>query len=119
MTISFYAAIEEIREAAMEYRLPGPGKKLLWATILSQVAKSDCCDGSLANLLLDIIREYLKKPTEQELIAMWLQTENGGGDDPETLFVDSVRIDLEMELLDEVTKVAWDEARPPKKKRKR
>lgn len=117
MSLSFFAAVEDIREAAMEYRLPSRRKQLLWATILSQVAKSDTCDGSLADLLLEIIRDYLKKPDDKEIIAMWLETESGGDDDPEELFADCVRIDLEMEFLAEVTKVAWDEARPPKRER--
>ena len=88
-------------------------------TVLAQVAKSDACDGSLADLLLGIIRDYLKRPSDQEINSMWLETETGGGDDPEELLADSVRIDLEMELLAEVTRVAWDEARPPKKRKKR
>lgn len=117
MSLSFFAAAEEIREAAMDYRLPGP-KKLLWATILSQVAKTDTCDGSLADLLLEIIRSYLKKPDDKDIIAMWLETESGGGDDSEELLADCVRIDLEMELLAEVTRIAWDEAKKrPRRKR--
>lgn len=103
----------------MEYRLPGPRKKYLWATILSQVAKSDTCDGSLADLLLDIIHDYLKKQADQDIISMWLETESGGGDDPEEVVADWVRPFLEMELLAEVTRVTWDEARPPERKRKR
>ena len=119
MSHSFFAATDDIRDAAIAHRLPGPGKKkFLWDTILSQVAKRDSCDGALADLLLEIIRDYLKKPTDQDIMSMWLETKSGGGDDPETLFVDCVRIDLEMELLAEVTRVAWDEARPPKRKRK-
>ena len=112
MSLSFYTAVDDIRQAATEYRLPGSRKKLLWATILAQVAKSDMCDGSLADLLLDIIRDYLKRPSDEEIISMWLETETGSGDNPEELLADCVRIDLEMELLAEVTRVAWEEARP-------
>lgn len=117
--MSFYAAVDDIREAAMEHRLPGPRKKLLWATILAQVAKNDACDGSLAELLLDIIRDYVKRAADEDIVSMWLQTESGGGDDPEEVVADWVRASLEMELLAEVTREAWAEARPPKKKRKR
>lgn len=120
MSLSF-AATDDIRQAAIEHRLPGTErKKFLWATILSQVAKRDCCDGALADLLLEITRDYLKKSSDEDIIAMWLETETGGGDDPEELLADCVRIDLEMELLAEVTRVAWEEARPrtPKKKRR-
>jgi hypothetical protein len=120
MSLSFYTAVDDIREAATQHRLPGSNKKFLWATILAQVAKSDMCDRLLADLLLDIIRDYLNRPSDVEIISMWLETEAGGGDDPEELLADCVRIDLEMELLAEVTRVAWDEARPraPRKKKR-
>ena len=51
---------------------------------------------------------------------MWLETETGSGDDPEELLANSVRLGLEMELLAEVTRVAWEEARPkaPRKKKR-
>lgn len=120
MSLSFYAAVDDIREAATEHRLPGPGrKKFLWATILAQVAKSDACDGALAELLLDIIRDYVKKATDEDIVSMWLQSESGGSDDPGEVVADWVRAALEMELLAEVTREAWAEARPPEKKKKR
>ena len=112
MSLSFYTAVDDIRETATEYRLPGSRTKRLWATILAQVAKSDACDGSLADLLLGIIRDDLQKPSDEDIISMWLETESGGGDDPDELIPDCVRIDLEMELLAEVTRVAWEEDRP-------
>jgi hypothetical protein len=119
MSLSFYTAVDDIWATATKYRLPGPKKKLLWATILEQAATSATCDGSLADLLLDIIRDYLKKPTGQEIISMWVETETGGGDDPEELLADSVRIDLEMELQAEMTRLAWEEARPKAQKKKK
>ena len=119
MSLSFFTAVDDIREMAVQYRLPGTKKRFLWATILAQVAKRDACDGSLAELLLDIIREYVKKASDQDIVSMWLQTESGGGDDPEEVVADWVRAALEMELLAEVTREAWAEARPPKKKRRR
>jgi hypothetical protein len=73
-------------------------------TVLAQVAKSDACDGSPADLLLGIIRDYLQKPSDEDIISMWLETESGGGDDPDELIPDCVRIDLGMELLAEVPK---------------
>lgn len=119
MSLSFFAAVDDVRTAAVEHRLPGPRKKFLWATILAQVAKRDACDGALADLLLDIIRDYLKKADDEDITAMWLQTESGGGDAPEEVVADWVRPSLEMELLAEVTRVAWDEARPQGKKKKK
>jgi len=120
MSLSFHTAVDDIRGAATQYRLPVSKKKRLWSTILAQVAKQDACDGFLTNLLLEIIRDYLKRPSDEEIISMWLETETGGGDDPDELLADYVRIDLEMELLAEVTRVAWEEARPrtPRKKKR-
>jgi hypothetical protein len=119
MSLCFYTAVDDIRETATEYRLPGSNKKFLWATILAQVAKSDMCDDLLSDLPLDIIRDYLKRPTAQEIISMWLETETGGGADPEELLADCARLDLEMELLAEVTRAAWEEARPKTQKKKK
>src|ERR1700758_4888433 len=99
MSLSFSTAVDDIRETATEYRLPGSKKKYLWSTILAQVDKQDTCEGSLADFLLEIIRDYLKKPSDEHIVSMWLETETGGGDAPEELLADSVRIDLEMELL--------------------
>jgi hypothetical protein len=119
MSLSFNTAVDDIRETATEYRLPGSRRKFLWSSILEQVARSDSCDGSFPDLLLDIIRDYLKRPTDEEIISMWLETETGGGDDPEELLADCVRIDLEIELLAEVTSVAWEEAKPRMQKKKK
>jgi len=116
MSLSFDTAVEDIREAAMKHQLPGPEKKLLWATIVSQFAESPSCDGALVDLLEKIIQDYVEKLADEDVIAIWLETEAGGGDDPETLYADSVRMDLEVELLEEVTRVACDEAKPPSKR---
>jgi hypothetical protein len=119
MSLSFYTAVDEIRDAATENRLPGPRKKPPWATILRQVASSDMCDGFLAGLIVDIIRDYLKRPSDEETISMWLETDTGSGDDPEGLLADCVRIDPETELLAEATRVAWDEARRRTQRKKK
>jgi hypothetical protein len=104
-------AVEDIRELALKHRLPGSGTAFLWATILAQFAESNSCDGTLANTLEEIIRAYLKEVDDNAIISMWLETETGFGDDSEELIADWVRIDLEMELLDEVTKLAFEEAK--------
>ena len=119
MSLCFYTAVDDIRATATDYRLPGSKRKVLRATILAQVASSDMCDGSLADLLLNIIRDYLKRPSDEEIISMWLETEARSGDDPKELLADCVRIDLEMQLLAEVTRVAWEEARPKTQKKKK
>jgi hypothetical protein len=39
----------------------------------------------------------------------------GGGDDPNELLADDVAMSLEMELLAEVTRLAWEEAKERRK----
>ena len=50
---------------------------------------------------------------DETSIALWRTTEAGFADETEDdcLFPDCIRIDLEMELLKEVTDLAWNEAR--------
>jgi hypothetical protein len=74
--------VKDIREAAIKHVIPARRTKFLWATILAQVAKKDACDGSLGDLLLEIIGVCLKKLQDKAILSLWLQTETGGGDDP-------------------------------------
>jgi hypothetical protein len=75
----------------------------------------------MRNELIELLPWLTAKRKEPLGVATtsWLETETGSGDDPEELLADCVRIDLEMELLAEVTKVAWDEARPQTQKKKK
>jgi hypothetical protein len=50
---------------------------------------------------------------DQASIALWRRTEAGLGNDndDDCVFLDCIRTDLEMELLKEVTDLAWNEAK--------
>ena len=104
-------AIHAIREMLMEHRFSGAGD--LWSTILNQIAEQDSFDGRHADTILDLIRSYLGQLGDRTAIALWRTTEAGFADETEDdcLFPDSIRMDLEMELLKGVTDLAWDEAR--------
>jgi hypothetical protein len=103
--------VDVIREKLVKHRLSG--RKTLWSTILVQIAKQDSFDGQYADTILEAIRSFLKPLDDKTIISLWRQTETGMGDDTddECLFPNCCRMDLEMELLQEVTTLAWDEAK--------
>lgn len=104
-------AVDVIREKLVQHRLSG--RKTLWSTILKQMAKKDSFEGQYADTILEVIRSFLKELDDKTAISLWRNTESGWADDTEDdhLFPFQVRMDLEMELLQEITRLAWDEAK--------
>jgi hypothetical protein len=104
-------AVYTIRDKLMEHRISR--RTNLWSTILKQIAKRDSFDGKHADTILDITRSFLSQLDDETVIGLWRTTETGFADDIEDdcLFPDSVRMNLEMELLKEVTDLAWNEVR--------
>jgi hypothetical protein len=104
-------AVDVIREKLVQHRLSG--RKMLWSTILKQIRKQDAFDGAYVDTILGIIRAFLKELDDKTAISLWRNTESGWADDTEDdhLFPFQVRMDLEMELLQEITSLAWDEAK--------
>jgi hypothetical protein len=104
-------AVDAIREKLVQHRLSE--RKTLWATIVKQIAKQDAFDGQYADTILEFIRSLLGQLDDATIISLWRQTETGVGDETEDecLYPDSVRMDLEMELLQETTELAWEEAK--------
>jgi hypothetical protein len=107
-------AVDVIREKLVRHRLSGI--KTLWSTILKQIAKQDSFDGQYAGTILEAIRSFLKPLDDRTIISLWRQTETGMCDDTddECLFPDCCRMDLEMELLQEITSLAWEGAKEPR-----
>ena len=104
-------AADAIREKLIEHRISRTAN--LWSTILKQIRKQDAFDGQYADTILEIIRSFLSQLDDETSIALWRTTEAGFADDTEDdcLFPDSIRMDLEMELLKAVTDLAWNEAK--------
>ena len=104
-------AADAIREKLIEHRISR--RNNLWSTILKQIKKQDSFDGHYADTILEIIRSFLSRLDDKTAIGLWRTTETGFADDTEDdyLFPDSIRIDLEMELLKAVTDLAWNEAK--------
>ena len=76
-------------------------------------AKRDAFDGHSADTILEVIRSFLSQADENSMFSLWrqTQTEMGDVDDDECLFRELVRMDLEMELLRQITNLAWEEAK--------
>ena len=104
-------AADAIREKLIEHRISRTAN--LWSTILKQIRKQDAFDGQYVDTILEIIRSFLSQLDDETSIALWRTTEAGFADDTEDdcLFPDSIRMDLEMELLKAVTDLAWNEAK--------
>jgi hypothetical protein len=104
-------ATDAIREMLIEHRISRTAN--LWSTILKQIRKQDGFDGQYVDTILEIIRSLLSRLDDQTAIGLWRTTEPGFADDSDDdwLFPDSIRIDLEMELLKDVTDLAWSEAK--------
>ena len=104
-------AADAIREKLIEHRMSRTTN--LWSTILKQIRKQDSFDGQYVDTILEIIRSFLSQLDDETSIALWRTTEAGFADDTEDdcLFPDSIRMDLEMELLKAVTDLAWNEAK--------
>lgn len=114
-------AVDEIRDTLVTHRLSG--RKTLWATILKQIAKQDSFDGHYADTILNAIRAFLKPLDDKTILSLWRETETRMCDntEDECLFPDCCRMDLEMEILQQTTELAWWEAEQlkPKSKRKK
>ena len=104
-------AADAIREKLVEHRISQRAN--LWSTILKQIRKQDAFDGKYADVILEIIRSFLRKLDDETSIALWRTTETGFADETEDdcLFPDCIRMDLAMELLTAVTDLAWNEAK--------
>ena len=104
-------AVDAIRERLVRHRLSG--RKTLWAAILKQIAKQEGFDGHYADTLLEVIRHFVRRLDDETTLPLWRQAETGMGDQTEDacLLPDSVRMDLAMELLQEITDLAWTEAK--------
>ena len=110
-TLTLFQAIDVVRERVM--RLPSSEKADVWSTILKQIAKRKSFEGRYAVAIEEIIRPLVQRLDDDVAIAMWRETEIGMGDDAddEQLVADSVRMDLEVELLEAVTHLAYEEAK--------
>jgi hypothetical protein len=108
--VYLFDAVGEIREQLVQHRLAP--RRFLWSTILKQIAKQDSFDGAHADTILEIIRSFMRPLDDATIISLWRESEVGMCDETEDdrLFPDDLRMDVEMELLQQITDSAWEEA---------
>jgi hypothetical protein len=104
-------AADAIREKLIEHRTSRVED--LWSVILNQIRKQNSFDGHYVDPILEAIRSFLSQLDDPTTIGLWRTTDAGLADDAEDecLIPDYIRIDLEMELLQAVTDLAWNEAK--------
>jgi hypothetical protein len=103
-------AVDEIREKLVKHRLAP--RKSLWRTILKQIAKQDCFDGAYADTIQEMIQVMLRPLDDATIISLWRETEVGmsNENDADRYFTDDLRYDVAMEMLQQITDMAWYEA---------
>lgn len=90
---------------------PDTDEMSLWEMTVHQIKIKNSIDGLYYNLIQDIVNEYIKKLKDEEVINIWKETESGMNRnfEPEDLPTDSLKLDLEEEIMDEITTIAWSE----------
>ena len=103
--MSLTDAIDTIREKLLTTGL--------WTTILAQIRKRNSLDGTLADAIQESIDGFLEALDEQAMNSIWEETDTGMQNDYRAEETGPLEIqeDLRMELLDEVTGLAWEEAK--------
>ena len=102
--------VDEIREKLVQQRVAP--RRFLWPTILKQVAKQNCFDGAYADTIQEMIQALLRPLDDATIISLWRETEVGMGNesDADRWFTDDLRYDVEMEIVQQITDLAWYEA---------
>jgi len=105
-----FQAIDTIRERVIGLR--ASERTDMWSAILKQIRKNKYIDNRYATAIEEIIRALLAELDDDTVIALWQETETGIAEDAddEVFVADCVRMDLEMELLDAITQLAYAEA---------
>ena len=95
-------------------KIPCPDDKRVdvWTAMTLQISSKDSCDWTYVSIIMKLINKHLKELKEKTIRSLWKETETGIKHllDDEGFLADSLLTDLEMELLDLITKSAWDDA---------
>ena len=95
-------------------KIPCPDDKRVdvWTAMTLQISSRDSCDWTYVSIIMELINKHLKELKGKTIRSLWKETETGIKHqlDDEGFSVDSLRIDLKMELLELITKRAWEDA---------
>jgi hypothetical protein len=112
MAIDLYDVAHDIIEELNAQADPKDEKVDIWSKIVSQVSERNSFDASYCEFIEKAISDYLNKLNDDAKRQFWTETETGLSSDidAQDFLIDSIEMDLEMELLDEITRHACDEA---------
>ncbi len=84
----------------------------LWDMAVHQIKKKNSLDGFYYDSIQSISNEYISKLKANEVMRIWKETETGMNSNYEAgnVPIDSLKFDLEEEIMYEITGVAWSEA---------
>ena len=90
---------------------PDSDEMNLWEMTLHQVKNKNSIDGIYYNLIQNIVNESIRKLRYEEVIQIWKETESSINRDfePEDVPIDSLKLDLEEEIMDEIATIAWSD----------
>ncbi|MFH1699550.1 MAG: hypothetical protein ABIE07_03090 [Candidatus Zixiibacteriota bacterium] len=82
----------------------------IWDMVVYQIKKKDSIEGVYYDLTQNVVNDNISKLKNEEII-IWKETESGINRDyePEDVPIDSLKLDLEEEIMDEITNIAWHE----------
>ncbi len=85
-------------------------KKSVWSSIIIQIKKSGSFSNNNVLIIENRIVGFIDRITDEEKINLYNETETGITNpiDIETAIISQVELDLQMELLDEVTKELFE-----------
>jgi hypothetical protein len=103
-------AVDEIRDKLVQHRLAP--KTFLWSTIRKQIAKQDAFDEAYVDVILEAIRTFLRPLDDVTILALWRETDVGLVDESRGVHFSpaDLRLDVEMDLLEQLTDLACYEA---------
>ncbi len=110
--MDIFTAECEIIKRLEKMAVPGHDESL-WELMACQFSKNGACDQFLVDMAEDVIRKYLERIKKKDIFEMWRETEVGLGseDEIDTLYVDSLRMDVEVELLVRITNAAGSDCK--------
>ena len=107
-----YETIHDIVQELENKPCSENGNTNLWKAIVTQIAERDCLDGSYLTIIQDLISSYLGKLCDEGKISIWEETESFLNNKVDSQYIPyHIDMDLEVELLDEITRYAWDEVK--------
>ena len=101
--------INSIIQTLNSKHFPENDKMNLWEMTLHQIKNKNSIDGRCYGSIQNIVNESIKKLSDEEIIGIWKETELSLNRDfePEDVPIDSLRFDLEEEIMDGITAIAW------------